>query len=179
MKIYTKTGDDGTTALFGGERVSKDNLRLEAYGTVDELNAVLGMAQVKVSSDLNEFVNSLQNDLFILGADLASPLGTKSDYVPRVDKKMIEELEKSIDKYSDLIPELKQFILPGGSEGSGILHFARTVCRRAERNTVTLAKSIEINVNVIVYLNRLSDLLFVLSRYENAVRGIEDIPWKK
>jgi cob(I)alamin adenosyltransferase len=179
MKIYTKTGDTGSTSLFGGERVSKSILRIEGYGTVDELNALLGLACCKVSnkeilSDLNE----IQNELFVLGGDLAAPVEKKNNKVVRISKNSIYAIEELIDKYQEKLPELKSFILPGGTEGAAVLHLARTVCRRAERICVELANSVDIGENIVIYLNRLSDLFFVLARFENNYNNTPDIEWK-
>lgn len=182
MKIYTKTGDSGETSLFGGRRVWKDDLRISAYGTVDELNAVLGIALTEINDEeLKIVLKSLQNELFVLGSDLATPLdkGNKGFQIPRIEKSYSERLEKLIDNFDAKLPELKNFILPGGSKGAANLHLARTVCRRAEREVVSLSRNEEINVEVEIYLNRLSDLLFVLARYQNFVTGTKDINWQK
>ena len=182
MKIYTKTGDKGETSLFGGRRVWKDNLRIRAYGTVDELNAILGVAISELmNKELIDVIKNLQNDLFTIGSDLASPQDkeNKNFVIPRVDTNLIMQLEVLIDKYDSQLPELKNFILPGGLKGSAILHHARTVCRRAEREVVSLSKMDMINHEIEVYLNRLSDLLFVLARFENFSNNSEDIVWQK
>ena len=182
MKIYTKTGDNGETSLFGGKRVRKDNPRISAYGTVDELNAVLGIAVTEINDvELSSVLQSLQNELFVLGSDLATPAdkGNKGFVIPRIVKENCEHLEILIDKYDAKLPELKNFILPGGSKGAANLHLARTVCRRAEREVVSLSKNEEINSEVEIYLNRLSDLLFVLARYQNLISGTADINWQK
>lgn len=182
MKIYTKTGDNGETSLFGGKRVWKDDLRIAAYGTVDELNAVIGIALTEIDDkELCSLLLSLQNELFVLGSDLATPLdkGNKGFVIPRIEKENYQRLELLIDKYEAKLPELKNFILPGGSKGAANLHLARTVCRRAEREVVSLSKNEEINSEVEIYLNRLSDLLFVLARYQNFITGTADINWQK
>lgn len=181
MKIYTKTGDKGLTSLSGGKRVKKSDLRIEAYGTIDELNAHLGIAAGFVSStELKDVLTRIQNDLFTVGADLATPINTDNKFsVPRTSEKMIEELEKQIDKYGGIIPQLRKFILPGGTKGASILHLARTVCRRAERRVVELSDDEDIGNNTIVYLNRLSDLLFVLARFENFDSNRPDIEWEQ
>lgn len=177
MKIYTKQGDEGKTSLLGGERVWKDNQRIQAYGTVDELNAILGIVVTELKSEeLKEELRSIQSELFTIGADLATP-NNKSVKIVRVDNNFTKRIEVLIDKYDEKLPELKNFILPGGSKASAYLHLARTVCRRAEREVVSLIKEVEINPEIEVYLNRLSDLLFVLARYENYISGIEDIKW--
>lgn len=180
MKIYTKTGDKGETSLFGGKKVWKDDVRIIAYGSVDELNSVIGMAAVEIRSEevLNE-LKKIQNELFVVGSDLATPTENEKVNIQRVDEKFVERLEKLIDKFDEKLPRLKQFILPGGSKGATILHNARTVCRRAERNVVTLSKKENVNTEVEKYLNRLSDLLFVFARFENYSNGIEDIHWQK
>lgn len=179
MKIYTKTGDKGETSLFGGRRVSKDDLRIEAYGTVDELNAVLGKALAHTGNDrIKEIITKLQNHLFVVGADLATPSDkTNSAKILRTTNEMIEELENEIDRIDGVIPQLKNFILPGGNKAAAELHFARTVCRRAERKLVALMKQDEINPLAEIYLNRLSDLLFVLARYENYLSGTPEVDW--
>jgi cob(I)alamin adenosyltransferase len=182
MKIYTKTGDKGETSLFGGKRVWKDDLRISAYGTVDELNAILGLSVSElVASELKDVISGIQNDLFTVGSDLASPLENenKTYVIPRVDLNFVNRLEMFIDKFDSKLPILRNFILPGGSKISAILHHARTVCRRAEREVVALSKSENINHEIEVYLNRLSDLLFVLARFENFTSGHPDIEWKK
>lgn len=181
MKIYTKKGDSGETHLFGGKKVWKDDLRINAYGSVDELNAILGIAVTEINDkELTSILQSIQSELFTLGADLAAPkeIGNGT-YIPRVDENYYKRLEVTIDKYENELPVLKNFILPGGSKGASLLHTARTVCRRAERNVVSLAKDEEVGYDIIVYLNRLSDLLFVLSRVVNHRNGIEDIIWQK
>lgn len=182
MKIYTKTGDKGETSLFGGQRVWKDNPRLAAYGTVDELNSVIGIAVAELKSkELIDVLLSIQNDLFTMGSDLATPFdkGNKGFIIPRINEEKTELLEKFIDRFDSKLPELKNFILPGGTKAASQIHFARTVCRRCEREVVALSKVEEINLEVEKYLNRLSDLLFVLARYENYSSDVSDIEWKK
>jgi cob(I)alamin adenosyltransferase len=178
MKIYTKTGDGGETSLFGGGRVRKDAARIAAYGTVDELNSILGVV-VSFSDDesLNRVVGGIQTDLFTLGADLATPTNVTLSTVVRVGEEHYTKLEKLIDGFEEELDPLKQFILPGGSSCAALLHLARTVCRRAEREVVHCAQSEEINTSVAVYLNRLSDLLFVLARIVNKRSNVDDIPW--
>ena len=181
MKIYTKTGDDGTTGLFNGKRVSKAALRVEAYGTVDELNTVVGLAY---SFECHEPVKSelkhIMNILFTVGADLATPIDQyiKSQAIERTSETEITRLEEAIDRYDDDLEPLKNFILPGGHHSAAYLHNARTVCRRAERLTVELASTEEINTIVIKYLNRLSDYFFAAARYVNHLTGVEDVIWK-
>jgi cob(I)alamin adenosyltransferase len=182
MKIYTKTGDKGETSLFGGDRVSKDDLRIQSYGTVDELNSLLGLTLSELKTEeLKPVINKIQNDLFTLGSDLATPVekGNKGFIIPRIDEKFVFYLEETIDKFDKQLPELKNFILPGGLKSAALLHVARSVCRRAERETVTLSKSVEIGAQIIVYLNRLSDLLFVLARFENHRNGSKELNWQK
>jgi cob(I)alamin adenosyltransferase len=178
-RIYTKTGDDGITGLFGGGRVSKDSARIEAYGNVDELDSVIGLCCASSQYDwLNDLLRSIQEKLFVLGADLATPLETRSDYkIPRIEETDSEYLEKEIDKHTAELPPLTKFILPGGSELAARLHIARTVCRRAERSLVHLANLEEIGKQDIIYLNRLSDLLFVLARRANQLAGVSDVEW--
>jgi len=180
IRIYTKTGDDGTTGLFGGSRVSKDNLRIEAYGTVDELNAILGVVRTStLPSSLEQQLGTISADLFTLGADLATPLDPPPAYeIPRITGEHVHELEQWIDEHDASLQPLKTFILPGGSPAAAHLHVARTVCRRAERRVVALAAHEDIGVWVMKYLNRLSDYLFTVSRVANAAAGISDIPWK-
>ena len=186
MKIYTKTGDSGTTGLFGGDRVDKHHARIEAYGTVDELNAVVGLtrsgiAESRLSSipggtDLDDTLARIQNELFVLGADLATPTEAKPS-VPRVSSPMTAALEHEIDKFSESLPELTSFVLPGGSATASRLHVARTVCRRAERLVVLAATLESINPEVTRYLNRLSDHLFVLARIVNLLEGVKAPEW--
>ena len=184
MKIYTKTGDDGETGLFGGPRVAKDTARIEAYGTVDELNALLGVVRAKELPVANEVcdpaavLKRLQDELFTLGADLATP-NTAKPSVPRITAAMTVRLESEIDAMESTLEPLREFILPGGTKAAAALHFARTVCRRAERHTVSLARDEEINDEVLRYLNRLSDHLFVLARFLNAQAGRSDEKWQK
>ncbi len=178
-KIYTKTGDKGTTALYGGDKVSKNHPRLKAYGTIDELNSYLGLAISFGKNDkLNNILSALQNDLFDLGGDLATPTEKKKLKINRIDDSYINVLEKIIDEIDSLLPELKVFILPGGSVVASHLQVARTICRRAERETVELSESFDINEKVVVYLNRLSDLLFVLARYANLTENISEPVWE-
>lgn len=180
MKIYTKTGDDGTTGLFGGARVSKDAVRIESYGTVDELNAVIGLARCTgIDKQADHFLHAIQNDLFNLGADLATPLSVKSEHIVRIQKSDVEKLEKWIDELDAYLPPLTHFILPGGHASAAYLHLARNVSRRAERLTVKLSHTESIGDSVLMYLNRLSDLLFVLARWVNHRAGMEEIKWEK
>ena len=180
MKIYTKTGDLGETGLFGGERVSKSSLRIEAYGTVDELNAYIGVAITGVAeSSVKSLLEKIQNQLFTIGADLATPNNKKNEKlkIKRTPQDFYSAIEKEIDKYEEKLEPLKSFILPGGSAGAAQLHVCRTITRRAERKVVALNNKEKIGENIIIFLNRLSDLFFVLARYENAVSGTPDVKW--
>lgn len=178
MKIYTKTGDKGETALFGGERIPKDAVRIEAYGSVDELNSVLGIVRsLTPHTKLEKILSKLQNELFILGADLATPISYKSHLIPRIKRNHCAALEKQIDRIESNLEPLKSFILPGGTVVASYLHFARTVCRRAERQVVKLSHNEDIGDVVIVYLNRLSDFLFVIARFANALEKHEEVKW--
>lgn len=180
MKIYTKTGDKGETGLFGSGRVSKDSLRIEAYGTVDELNSFIGLAAIEAKEDLvREQLLRIQNLLFVVGGDLAAPGESERFQIPRIQEADYLEIEKFIDEVSEKLEELKYFILPGGTKSAALLHVARTVCRRAERRVVALKKGEEINENIVIFLNRISDLLFVLARYENKSAKVADIKWEK
>ncbi|MCX7735683.1 MAG: cob(I)yrinic acid a,c-diamide adenosyltransferase [Candidatus Kapabacteria bacterium] len=178
MKIYTKTGDDGTTGLFSGKRVSKSDLRVETYGTVDELNSIIGIILTyDLPKSTYTHLTILSNLLFIMGSDLATPADANivKYKLDRIEEKHIEWLEKLIDKYSEDLPELKNFILPGGTRVAALCHLARTVCRRAERLAVALKKNEPISNNVVVFLNRLSDFLFTTARYINHLSGIKDV----
>lgn len=170
MKIYTRTGDHGQTSLFGGTRVAKHDARIEAYGTVDELNSFLGAI-----TDLDG-IPAIQSDLFEIGAHLASP-GTSR--FPGVDPARIEQLESAIDEMERELAPLTTFILPGGSPAAAQLHIARTVCRRAERRVVALEDESPATQSTIAYLNRLSDYLFVAARFANKRAGVPDVPWSK
>ena len=171
-KVYTRTGDKGETSLVSGDRVSKASLRVEAFGEVDELNSLLGVIRADLAdTDLDATLATIQNDLFTVGADLASPASIE---VPRIGDAFIENLESFADKYLQELTPLKEFILPGGCEKAALLHLARTVTRRTERRVVALAATDEINQLTIVYLNRLSDLLFILARVTNKRSGIPE-----
>jgi len=181
MKIYTKTGDKGETGLFGGERVSKDSPRINAYGTIDELNAFIGLAITEIKdSSVKSLLSDIQNKLFIIGSDLATPDNDKTKKLDifRSSAEYYEELEKHIDVYEVKLHEIKNFILPGGSKSASLLHVCRTIARRAERELVALNNTVKIGDNIIIFTNRLSDLFFVLSRYENMISGIPDTLWK-
>jgi cob(I)alamin adenosyltransferase len=182
MRIYTKTGDTGETGLFGGPRVSKGSLRVEAYGAVDELNAHLGWAETLLRHlPLQAELRAIQSDLFVLGADLATPLHVSpkaAAHTRRVEPAQTRRLEEWIDRWDAETAPLAHFVLPGGSPGAAALHVCRSVCRRAERSVVRLAESESVNPEVVIYLNRLSDLLFVLARWVNAREGVEEPAWK-
>ncbi len=178
MKIYTKSGDLGETSLFGGRRVPKYHLRIEAYGTVDELNSILGLVASQFAEpDLRDLVERVQAELFEVGADLATPLDAKTSHVVRVNAHSIARLEQEIDAWQESLPQLQSFILPGGAVTGATLHVARTVCRRAERTLTALAEEEEIHPDVLRYLNRLSDWLFVLARVVNHRQGKTETPW--
>jgi cob(I)alamin adenosyltransferase len=182
MKIYTRTGDGGETALFGGGRVSKDHPRVIAYGAVDELNSVLGWALAEIGpGDTTARLARVQHDLFALGAALATPPARpnrRRPETPGLPGPRIAEMEGWMDDMDGVLPPLERFVLPGGARGAAALHVARTVCRRAERAVVTLAMAEALEPEILAYLNRLSDLLFVCARFENARSGIADLPWE-
>lgn len=181
MKIYTKTGDAGQTGLFGGGRVSKDDPRVEAYGDVDELNASLGFVRaIEMLPRIDEVLVPIQRDLFSLGALLATPDREKMhDHLSKaqIDDGRIRELEHAIDQCEKELEPLRAFIVPGGTPKAAALHVARTVCRRAERRVIHLQKEVEIPAIVVVYLNRLSDLLFTLARVANTRAGAGEVTW--
>ncbi len=181
-KIYTRTGDDGSTGLIGGQRVSKSDPRIECYGTVDELNAGLGLVATIAPAQLVEKLRRVQGELFVVGShlafareDAASPASVS---LPALEDLMIDRLEMEIDAAQSELAALRNFILPGGCEITARLHLARTVCRRAERLLVAFAMDRPVPAVILVYLNRLSDWLFVQARCANHVAGIEDVPWK-
>ena len=200
-KVYTKTGDSGTTSLFGGKRVDKNSARIEAYGEIDELNSLIGvimadlskytrhpersegsrdsspMAQNDQYREIKQKLLRIQSELFVLGSDLATPIELKVK-VPRITKSFITRLEREIDKWSNQLPNLRNFILPGGGKIGAKLHLARAIARRAERSVVNLAKEERINPNAQVYLNRLSDWLFVVARYVNKLEKSKETVWK-
>lgn len=178
MKIYTKTGDAGDTGLFGGGRVGKDDRRVEAYGQVDELNSVLGVARAEGLGKLDPLAQSLQDQLFTVGSILATPKDSKAAaHIPQVQGAWITAMEDAIDSYDLELAPLTAFILPGGSKAASALHLARTVCRRAERHVVPLFRDGLVDAQVVVFLNRLSDLLFAMARYANFLAGVKDVPW--
>jgi len=178
LKIYTKTGDKGETSLFGGTRVSKDHIRIEAYGTVDELNACIGLIRDYLDSEDLLLITEIQNRLFNIGSILATEKQTNFS-VPPIKVEHIEVLEKWMDKTDKALPKLSNFVLPGGHPSVAHTHLARTVCRRSERRVISLSESAEIPDNLIKYLNRLSDFLFILARKLTFSNEAEEILWKK
>ena len=177
MKIYTKTGDDGNTGLQGDFRISKSHSRIMAYGTVDEVNATIGVVLTNnLDNDIRQLLSHIQNDLFLLGSDLSNQ--NLNDLKNRISLDMVEKLEKSIDKFELELSPITNFILPGGNLAAAQIHQVRTIVRRAETLVVKLSDKDEINSNCIKYLNRLSDLMFVMGRLINKRNGVEDIIWK-
>lgn len=178
-RIYTKTGDDGTTGLSGGQRVPKDALRIQAYGTVDELNSAIGVAMAHgLEPSLSLELARVQNELFHLGSDLSIlEVDKKKTSVPQIEQRHVDALERLLDRLSGQLGPLQNFILPGGAPGAGNLHAARCVCRRAERLVVALAREEAVGPFTVPYLNRLSDALFVMARWENVWRGVDDVLW--
>jgi cob(I)alamin adenosyltransferase len=179
-KIYTKTGDQGTTGLLGSGRVSKDDLRIEAYGTIDELNAALGVARASaLDSSSDDLVARIQDELFAVGAALADP-DPAGPFHSAITQCHVTRVEETIDALTAELPPLSQFILPGGAPAAAQIHLARTVCRRAERLVVSLMRrpGEDVPASILVYLNRLSDLLFVLARAVNQRNGVADVPWR-
>jgi len=178
MKLYTRSGDDGSTGLHGGQRTTKDALRVETYGTVDELNAALGIAASHCEyEELRETLVQLQSRLFDLGADLCTPTDATVKRHVRITNGHVSELESLIDGTSEKLPALQNFILPGGTPLAAHLHAARTVCRRAERLVVALARTEPVGENLVPYINRVGDLLFAMARRANQLAGLEDVPW--
>jgi cob(I)alamin adenosyltransferase len=175
-RIYTGGGDRGETSLGDGSRVSKLDCRIAAFGTVDELNAQLGVVLVGDIPPFGHILARVQNELFDIGADLSVPWGIADRL--RVDDEMIAGLERDCDRFNADLPELKSFVLPGGTETAALLHVARTICRRAEREVLATAEEVDINPLVLIYLNRLSDLLFILARTANAAAGRDEPLWK-
>jgi cob(I)alamin adenosyltransferase len=178
-RIYTRTGDDGTTGLGFGGRVAKDAQRVEAYGTVDELNSAVGAARAAgLPAEIDQALAAIQNELFHLGADLCVPEAEKAAHpVPRIEARHVDALEALMDRWGERLPPLDNFVLPGGSPGAAALHLARTVCRRAERVAISLARAEAVGEWTVPYLNRLSDALFVLARAANARAGVADVLW--
>lgn len=178
MKIYTKTGDDGTTGLIGNKRVKKSNPRIISYGMVDELNASIGIIlSSKLGKDIRTMLTKIQNDLFVVGADLANT--NPENKLNRVTSEMVSYLEKEIDRLEEKLSPITYFILPGGDLIASHVHLARAICRRAETNMVHLAESENVNNECLIYMNRLSDLLFVVARTINKRKKISDVAWKK
>ena len=182
MRIYTRGGDDGSTGLFGGDRVTKAHPRLRAYGTLDELNGLVGMLRIHLGkgTDADGNLERVQRDLFVLGALLATPPSRARMLEAKLSAPAwpIEAMEKDIDRLTALAPPMRAFVLPGGAAGAAWAHLARTVCRRAEREVIGLDAEEPVDPAVKVYLNRLSDWLFALARAENAVAGVADVEWK-
>ncbi len=178
-KLYTRKGDDGTTSLGGGQRVDKDSLRVTAYGTVDELNSAIGVALARgLAPRLAETLPVIQNELFHLGSDLCFLEADKGEHqIPQIEARHVERLENWIDELNQVVGPLENFILPGGAPGAADLHLARTICRRAERAVIALAREEGVGPLVLAYLNRLSDLLFVMARFENRQRGFLEPTW--
>ena len=178
-RIYTRKGDDGTTGLGGGQRVAKDSSRVAAYGTVDELNSQIGVAIAHgLVPRLASILPVVQNELFHLGSDLCFLEADKTTFgIPLIEARHVEALERLMDELNEVVGPLENFVLPGGSVGAAHLHVARTVCRRAEREAIALARTEAIGPYVIAYLNRLSDALFVMARYENHERGVAEPNW--
>ena len=179
-KLYTRTGDGGTTRLGAGTEIAKDSVRVEAYGTVDELSACIGQALgIGLCARLVKELTVIQNQLFDLGADLATPASENPEFeVPRVEARYVTALEKLLDELTEAVGPLEDFILPGGAPGAASLHVARTVCRRAERRVIALGREDDIGGQIVPYLNRLSDALFVMSRFENLQVGADEPLWQ-
>ncbi|MCI0629534.1 MAG: cob(I)yrinic acid a,c-diamide adenosyltransferase [Phycisphaerales bacterium] len=185
MKLYTRTGDDGTTGLFGGERVQKDHPRIQAIGAVDELNAAIGLAEATSSTSssssselFDRIFSRLQSRLFDIGADLATPQASKHEAkISRISSRDVEESERWIDEVDSGNVPMSNFVLPGGTELAARLHLARTICRRAERLIVHLGRSEQINPQALIYINRVSDLLFAMARRANKDADVADVPW--
>ena len=179
MKIYTKTGDKGKTSLLGGTRVSKSDIRIDAYGTVDELNSYLGfVSDLETDKDRISFIRNIQYRMFTVGSSLAAETERAKDFKPDLQEEDITVLEQAIDKMNEVLPIMTNFIIPGGHQLVSATHIARTICRRAERLVIKLSEVEEIEEIIIRYLNRLSDFLFVLARKQGFDLGVEEIPWK-
>jgi len=179
MKIYTGFGDKGNTALFGGKSVRKDNPRVEAYGSLDELNSIIGVLRAQNSDrDIDHLLEQIQNQIFVCGSEIATPDPKKTqNFDNQITESEIKFLEQHIDRLSSHLAPLKNFILPAGCQASALAHWARTVCRRAERQLVTLTSDTGIRNDLLVYINRLSDLLFIIARYENKLKQTNDVAW--
>lgn len=176
--IYTKTGDGGDTSLFGGGRIGKEDVRVDAYGQVDELNAAVGVARAEGLGAMDELAATVQWQLFVVGGVLATPQGSKAaQAIPQLKADWVTAMEKAIDGFDAELPPLTTFILPGGTKAAAALHVARTVCRRAERRVVPLVRSGKVSADVVIFLNRLSDLLFTMARVANFRAGMKDVPW--
>ncbi len=179
MKIYTRTGDDGTTGLFGGDRVSKSDARIECCGAIDELNASIGLAAVVASDPISGQLRRVQGELFAVGSHIATPTGSPSaEHLPKLDEAMVQRLESEIDAAEAQLSPLRHFILPGGCELAARLHLSRTICRRAERLAVALRQQQVLAGVILPYLNRLGDWLFVMARLANHNAGAEDVIWQ-
>jgi len=177
LKIYTKTGDKGTTSLFGGTRVSKDHVQIEAYGTVDELNSHIGLLISQIQEfDILNVLKPIQPTLFDIGSHLASD-GKADDYLPEINQEWVELLEIEIDRQSKLLPELKNFVMPGGNQRIAVAHLCRTICRRAERRVIALSEFKKLDKVLVIYLNRLSDYFFSLSRYLCVLDNVDEVKW--
>ena len=180
MKIYTRTGDDGTTGLFGGQRVRKSDLRIECIGTLDEVNAAVGLAATCAAEQMLEKLREIQNDLFVIGSHLATPPDAPATAsLPPLDEAIVARLEMQIDAADATLSPLRNFILPGGCELAARLHVARTTCRRAERTIASFAEDRPVLSLILTYFNRLSDWLFVHARLANLEAGVADVPWEK
>ena len=178
MKIYTKTGDGGETSLIGGTRVPKHHIKIEAYGTVDELNSYIGLVRDTFEDrHSRDILYMIQNNLFVIGSHLAEDKSSSKMKLPKIDEAQITLLETEMDAMNEVLPELKYFILPGGHAIASYAHIARCICRRAERCTTHLAQAEEVESEVIKYLNRLSDYLFVLARYISHLNNAEEVKW--
>lgn len=178
MKIYTKTGDKGATSLLGGTRVSKAHMRIEAYGTVDELNSYLGLLRDLDPAGSAALIQNIQDRLFSIGSSLAAENDRAKEMKPDLTNSDIESLEKAIDEMNEELPQMKNFIIPGGHVSVSHCHIARCICRRAERHVIRMADEEVVEPNVIMYLNRLSDYLFVLARYWGLKLDVKEIPWR-
>ncbi len=186
LKVYTKTGDKGTTGLADGTRIQKDDLRIECYGTIDELNSILGICRQNLEEMpkkekhlLDSWIYAIQNDLFNIGSDLATPLASRWENMIILSEQDTIQLEKMIDYCQNMLEPLNEFVLPGGTKLNSYLHLARTICRRAERLIVSLSFEKEINPNILPYINRLSDLFFVLSRWTQKLAKLKEVTWSK
>lgn len=179
-KIYTKTGDKGETSLIGGSRVKKNHLRIEAYGTVDELNSWMGLLRDSFTGDIqaaSPFIKEIQNCLFVIGSNLANDEGKSKMQLPNITENEVKQLEEKIDEMESVLEPMKYFVLPGGNEIISKIHVTRCVCRRAERNVISIEETITSRDIILQYLNRLSDYLFVLSRYSSHLLKVEETPW--